>query len=208
MVQRRKAEVEQRIVEAAERVFAERGYAGATMGAIAKAAQISTGNVYRYFENKEALFYGVFTEAFADELMRLVDRRVASLVELEDLGQLDARAEGDAESMLTFWIQHRLRVVVLLDRAEGSAYADFGARFVERLVALTVAKLRHEVPGLVVTKTIRFTLDNIFTTSLRAIVSILENHEAEADIRRAFAAFWSYQLAGIAGFEEWVRNAS
>ena len=57
-----KPELEARVLDAAEAVFAESGYAGATMAAIAERAGMSTGNVYRYFANKEALFLALFPE--------------------------------------------------------------------------------------------------------------------------------------------------
>ncbi len=49
----------QHILEAATRVFAERGYDRATVRAVAKAAGIADGTVYNYFENKEALLLAV-----------------------------------------------------------------------------------------------------------------------------------------------------
>ncbi len=44
------------LLEAAECVFAEHGFAGATVADIASRAGYSAGNVYNVFENKEALF--------------------------------------------------------------------------------------------------------------------------------------------------------
>jgi TetR/AcrR family fatty acid metabolism transcriptional regulator len=44
------------LLEAAEQVFAERGFAGATMAEIAARAGYSAGNLYNVFEGKEALF--------------------------------------------------------------------------------------------------------------------------------------------------------
>lgn len=44
------------IVEAAARVFSRKGYHGATMENIADAAGYSTAALYKYFENKEAVF--------------------------------------------------------------------------------------------------------------------------------------------------------
>jgi AcrR family transcriptional regulator len=46
-------------MEAAEEVFAERGFAGATMAEIAARAGYSAGNLYNVFEGKEALFRAV-----------------------------------------------------------------------------------------------------------------------------------------------------
>lgn len=43
------------IKAAAEKVFAERGFTGATMQEIAREAGLSAGAIYRYFPSKEAL---------------------------------------------------------------------------------------------------------------------------------------------------------
>jgi AcrR family transcriptional regulator len=43
------------ILEAATRVFGERGYAGATTNDIAELAGVSIGSLYQYFPNKDAL---------------------------------------------------------------------------------------------------------------------------------------------------------
>jgi AcrR family transcriptional regulator len=45
-----------RIQEAARTVFAERGYAGASIELIARAAQLSVGAIYLYFRSKEDLY--------------------------------------------------------------------------------------------------------------------------------------------------------
>lgn len=203
-MQRLKEDVRDRILEAAELVFAESGYGGAKMGAIAKAAQISTGNVYRYFDNRDALFYAVFTDEFVQQFDTLVEKRVASLVALSEVDRLNEAARADADELLEFWITNRRRVVVLLDRADGSAFEGFKDQFIDRLVKLTTTKFKRQ--ALRVTKLTRFTLRNIFETSVRAIVSILETYEKPSQIREAFEAFWSYQLAGLAGFERYTRD--
>jgi AcrR family transcriptional regulator len=52
----------ERILEAAERVMREKGFARATTKEIARAAQCSEGNLYNHFENKQAIFMAVMTE--------------------------------------------------------------------------------------------------------------------------------------------------
>ncbi|MBS1122917.1 MAG: transcriptional regulator, TetR family [Deltaproteobacteria bacterium] len=54
-VQERQAR-RRRIQEAARTVFAERGYAGASIELIARAAQLSVGAIYLYFRSKEDLY--------------------------------------------------------------------------------------------------------------------------------------------------------
>lgn len=47
------------ILAAAKRVFAKTGYHATTMGDVAKAARISYGSVYWYFDSKDALFHAL-----------------------------------------------------------------------------------------------------------------------------------------------------
>ena len=203
MAQQLKEEVRDRMLDAAEVVFADAGYGGATMAAIAQEAGISTGNVYRYFGSKDELFNAVFTDAFASELLALLRERVTSLVQASDLTQLDSEATADGEALLSFWVAHRAKVLVLLDGAEGSRFEGFAATFVEALMEPTAAHLR-ERGGTRLPAMVRFTLETLFTNTVRTIVAILRRYRSERHIREAFQAFWSYQLAGLAGLEEWV----
>lgn len=50
------------IMEAAARVFSEKGVRAATMADVAREAGISPGAIYRYFDSKEALAAGCFSE--------------------------------------------------------------------------------------------------------------------------------------------------
>lgn len=50
------------IREAAEKIFAEKGFSGATMQDIAKEAGLSAGAIYRYFPSKEALIEALSAE--------------------------------------------------------------------------------------------------------------------------------------------------
>ena len=64
--QARSRETRDRLIAAAERVFADKGYEGARIADIAKEAGCSVGAVYVRFQDKDALFVGI-AEAFAAE---------------------------------------------------------------------------------------------------------------------------------------------
>lgn len=51
---------QQHILDAAARVFAEKGFHAATVKDVAAAAGVAHGSIYTYFENKEALLLGLF----------------------------------------------------------------------------------------------------------------------------------------------------
>lgn len=208
MVQMLKDGVRARMLEAAALEFAEAGYAGAKMAAIAKRAGVSTGNLYRYFANRDALFYALITDEFAEALLGVLGRRVASLTEADVLTTLGEAAESDAEALLSFWIEHRLQVVALLDGAQGSRFAGFRSRFVEALMAPTVATLCDGAAGATERSVVEQTLRRIFESTTHTIVSVLRSHDDAAAIREAFAAFWSFQLAGLEGLRTWVNTTN
>ena len=54
------------LVEAARGLFAEHGYAGASLAQIAAAAGITTGAVYHHWENKQELFHTVIEQVHVD----------------------------------------------------------------------------------------------------------------------------------------------
>lgn len=54
------------IVDAALRLFRERGYEGTTMRAVADAAGVSVGNAYYYFRSKEELVQGFYDQIAAE----------------------------------------------------------------------------------------------------------------------------------------------
>jgi AcrR family transcriptional regulator len=84
------------ILDSAVRAMNERGLRGAGMRDIARAAGLSTGNLYYYFRNKEELVYAC------------QDRAVEQLLEVLDC----ARPRDGAEEQLASLIDGHLRVVM------------------------------------------------------------------------------------------------
>jgi AcrR family transcriptional regulator len=93
------------ILDAARRVFAEKGYDGASIAEIARAAQISDGLAYRYFRSKRDLLFAVLQkfyernlidleaqvfkhERFRDRLQALIRRHIEVFVADADLCRL------------------------------------------------------------------------------------------------------------------------
>jgi AcrR family transcriptional regulator len=82
-----KARTHAELVEAARRVFLERGYHAASVEAVAEAAGFSTGAVYSTFDGKAGLFLAVFDARVAERSreMEQVAERAASVGELAEL---------------------------------------------------------------------------------------------------------------------------
>jgi AcrR family transcriptional regulator len=76
MVQVKKAAIHDAIARSAFELFSERGYAGTTVAQIAKRADITTSNFYRYYDSKLDVLFAVFgpwLRAHLDALESRVD---------------------------------------------------------------------------------------------------------------------------------------
>jgi AcrR family transcriptional regulator len=82
------------IIDAALRLFRERGYEATTMRAIAAEAGVSVGNAYYYFSSKEELIQGFYDRA-------QVDHAAAARPVLDGTADLTARIVGVVEAWLT-----------------------------------------------------------------------------------------------------------
>jgi AcrR family transcriptional regulator len=78
--ERRRQQTREHLLAAAARVFAERGFHGATLDAVAAAAGFSKGAVYSNFKNKEDLFLALLEASYSTEMQSLRDTLEASEV--------------------------------------------------------------------------------------------------------------------------------
>jgi AcrR family transcriptional regulator len=104
--EQRRAETRERLLQAAARVFARRGYHGASVDEIAEQAGFSTGALYSNFDGKEDLFLAIVEaelHARARELEEAVGRR----------GTVDERARGGAHYWMGF-VEREPRTVLLM----------------------------------------------------------------------------------------------
>jgi AcrR family transcriptional regulator len=71
MVQVKKAEVRDAILEAAFSLFEEKSYAGTSIAEIGRAAGVAPSGIYIYFKSKLDLFYAVYEPWLKDRLIAL-----------------------------------------------------------------------------------------------------------------------------------------
>lgn len=129
----RGASTRERLLRAAESVFAEHGYAGTRIADIVSAAAVSHGNFYRHFQNKDDVFVAVL-EPLLDELLEPFVRALA-----ESSDALESMVRVNTDFFATY-ARHR-RLFPLL-REAAAVNPDFTAmwlrmrdRFIGRIGA-------------------------------------------------------------------------
>ncbi|MEH2063692.1 MAG: TetR/AcrR family transcriptional regulator [Nostoc sp.] len=89
------AQTRTRILEAAQRLFASKGFDGTTTRELAEAATVAEGTLFRHFPNKKAILVEVATSGWVEILTDL-------LTELSEMGSYKAIAQVMRRRMWNF----------------------------------------------------------------------------------------------------------
>ena len=168
MARRRTDDKRQRILQAAVKVFARKGYHGARVSEIARRADVADGTIYLYFQNKEDILVSLFDEIMSEHLQ---DKRH----QLEGLADAPSRLLAIAETHLrllggnrdlamVFQVELR-QSIQFLERFTASWLHDYFALLTEVIEdGQREGSLRADLPVKVVTKAFFGALDEMVTS--------------------------------------------
>lgn len=125
-----------RILEAAARVFAEKGYHETRMDDIVAASSTSKGSLYFHFPNKEEIFFGL-----VETFIGLLEARLKETISSEQRGM--EQLESALRESLRLFEQYRALAKIVLVQAVG-----LGAAFEQRRRAINdrfVALIRERI---------------------------------------------------------------
>ncbi len=134
-----KESVRKAIINGAIAEFFEHGYQNANMRKIADSANITVGNIYRYFDNKEALFNAVLLPA-----QQAID----------DLGSFDQKlhithieSQKDATQIVTYVMNvlkpYMKEIFIMIFNSTGTHYHQVKTQ----LETLVITKIKEFYPG-------------------------------------------------------------
>ena len=199
MAQRPKEDVRARIVAAAEELFAEEGYAAVGMARVAERASVSTGNVYRYFQGKEALFDEVLPDALVNRVVRLTRGKIESLGDERDPRRLssDARYHVLSHEVVELCVESRARMVILFGRAEGTRHEGFAEGLAVRLAEDALGYAKRAYPSLVVNPQVRPTLRRIYAAFFSQLTEALSSVRTRAEVELVLALHTQHHRGGL-----------
>lgn len=127
MAQVQKEEIRDNIIKAAIKEFKDKGYEKASMRSIATNADISVGNLYRYFSNKHNLFEYIVEPVNShimknfecDFKMQYIDVNFLDYIDL--IKSIIRTKEGNVDEMY-----------ILLERSKGSKYENVKLLIIEK----------------------------------------------------------------------------
>ncbi len=172
-MQVKKAEVKEKIYNAAFEEFYNNSFKKSTMNSISKNSGVPVGNIYRYYVNKEAIFKDIVDNVsiqLFDLFSNLPPVKDENSDEIFKVIVMDF-----IEKLLELFFKNRKKINILMNKSEGSKYENFKTRleenFIENVISATKLKfgdkvLSHEDIELVkVSATVFFKgLESIMTT--------------------------------------------
>lgn len=196
-------ELAAKILEAAKAEFLEKGYRRASVRSIAAAAGVTTGALYRYYANKEALFdalvsapatelyqwYREFSEAYSQ---RGMDEQVAGLL------------SGDGVSEFQYVYQHYDAFKLIACCAVGTKYEGYMASLIEVETKSTITLVRLMQQSGRLSDDVDDTMVHIVVSSMfTALFEVIE-HDESAEVamhhiqklREFYAAGW-FKILGL-----------
>jgi len=165
---RRGVDKRARILKAAVKVFAKKGFHETKVAEIARAAGVADGTIYLYFKNKDDLLISVFEENIDQLNQRLRD----DLVELPDTSskirhivrsQLGViRARRDLAEVLSVTLRQSNRFLRQFAAPKFSDYLDIIAEVIEE--GQRQGEVRQDVAPRVVARALYGALDGLLLT--------------------------------------------
>jgi AcrR family transcriptional regulator len=205
-----KEHVRARFVAAAAASFAELGYDATTMAGVAERAGSSVGNLYKYFDGKEALFAAAVPHELVTKIRELTRARIEALGTIRDVRLVapDARYHVIAGELLDLCLANREAVVVLLGRPEGTPFASFPEDFTERLVGWALDYVAGAWPTIRPTPEMRFVLRRIYRNYLAAIADAFVTFRDVPRIREAVEHLTAHHQGGLKHLFETAARAA
>lgn len=202
MPQQKKAHVREAILLAARQQLAEHGLAGASLAAIAAAAQTSIGNLYKYFADKDALLAAAIPAELGQQIRELLRAQVQALGGARDIATLppDHPYRAAAVQTRAFSIAHRHALLYLLRHGE----LDDGERFADAVAAdfvrLSADYVRRAYPELGLGAAERRALRRIYRGWVAAIADILAEEQSDRALALATERHAAFHLGGLRAF--------
>lgn len=168
MPRKRSDDKRQRILEAATRVFARKGYFAARVSDIAKKAGIADGTIYLYFRNKEdilvSLFDGVMSEHIASGRAELAQLKGAP-AKLRAIAAHHLKLLGQNQDLAVVFQVELRQSTKFMERFTASWFRDYLELLTEIIAeGQREGSLRSGLPRKVVAKALFGALDEMVTS--------------------------------------------
>lgn len=187
-----KEELRVKILESATDEFYEKGYAKASMRTIAKHSGITVGNIYRYFDGKEALFEAVVKEAY-ERFYSIVTTGARDEV-LTNTGEdsFDTLRRELITSLVKCVSEKRIELLILLRGAQGTSYATMKEDFDKVIFNKVMLHFEHNFNNVSDNDHVSFISNVISRSCVEGLVETIIRYENEDELTESMEMIFEY----------------
>jgi len=161
-MQVKKEEIRKRILDVARKKFIQNGFIETSMRTIAKKSNITTSNIYNYFEKKDSLFAEILKPTISkiNEALKILEN--FKVKEEKDFWSFEF-SKKQFDLLMQFVHKNREDLDLILFKSHGSSIQDFKDEVIEKYTELNMKHLkflRKTHPGMN-TKVSRFFIHNV-----------------------------------------------
>ncbi len=168
MARKRQDDKRQRILHAAVKVFAKKGYFGARVAEIASRAGVADGTIYLYFRNKEDILVSLFDEVMSEhiaEARQQLQRAEGAAERLRLVAENHLRLLGENRDLAVVFQVELRQSTKFMERFTASWLQDYFDALTEVIEAgQKSGELRADLPVRLAVKAFFGTLDELVTS--------------------------------------------
>ena len=199
MVQILKKARKEKIERAALDEFLSMGFLNASMRRIAKNAQISTSNLYNYFQSKEKLFYSI-----SDDVYIAINDLIRDLMRKEDeIGRdhfFDQVSNLIAKPIRELIKNHRKQFLLIMEGSQGTKYENFKEELVIVIEKHFVEHLRIIDNTVTKGSADPFIFHILARNLLEGLLEIARHYNSDKWVDYNVEALMNYHVHGVSQF--------
>jgi AcrR family transcriptional regulator len=184
-----KPEIKNKILNVSEQMFFKKGYLKTSTRDIAKKSGISVSNLYKYFKNKEDLFYEI-TSFFYNNFKKDFNNFINHENENFNLNKIELVVNKLAEIIKN----NRIKFVIIFNKSEGTKYEN------------SISELIQIFENHIIENIIKDLIDDFHFLSIIAknffmgILDIAKNYKNNQWVDKNLRSLVKYHVAGISQF--------
>jgi len=185
--------VKHKIISRARDEFLRKGYKNSSMRVIAVSCDLTAGNLYKYFNDKEDLFFAVISPAYKEFKQFFIHHKHAKDPSYEHIHPETIKTMLD--DVISIFADYRKEFLIIIDGSEGTRYEKARKDILNVVKGNLVFHLRNM-------KYFKSTDVNILTEALSAgfMEGLLEIVRKENDINKIKDLVLIYFMFFIKGF--------
>ncbi len=195
MAQCKKENIREAILAESLKLFAKNGFDETTVKDIAERCNISTGNVYKYFENKADIYENLISDEFLEQLYDKLAQRTMYITELQ-VGEPDTEIiKWFDEEFYPFIINNADRCIILKNHYLGHDYDERIGYIVNNLLGhkkRALFRLNREIPPHFLDISAMLIASNV-----QMYVQVLEKDKPDSEKIELLKLIDRYHIAGI-----------